>query len=180
VVPRVEADRVVGRGEYHTLDALFACGLEQIVAADDVGLQDRIPGALDRIAAEMQDAVDALADRLDLRHVGKIGCLEFLVLAEIGRRLQVAQHQVRIDRRQQLAQARADPAGGAGHQYAWHLFPLILATDLRSLAGNDSKLKRSGNATTRTANVRCSIAFSRLAPGHLLPRSGHPCTRSAV
>ena len=55
-----------------------------------------------------------------------------------------------------------------------------LSTDLRSLAGNDSKLKRSGNATTRTANVRRSIALSRLAPGDLLSRSGHPCPRSAL
>jgi hypothetical protein len=82
-------------------------------------------GPFDRIAAEMQDAVDAFADRLDLRHVGEIGRLELLVLSQIGRRLQIAQQQVRIDRRQQLAQGCADPAGGAGHQYAWHFVPLI-------------------------------------------------------
>ncbi len=48
----------------------------------------------------MQDAVDALADRLDLRQIGQFGRLEFFICAEIGRRLQVAQQQVRIDRRQ--------------------------------------------------------------------------------
>ena len=74
----------------------------------------------------MQDAVDAFADRLDLREVGQIGRLEFFVAAEIVRRLQIAQQQVRIDRRQQFAQARADPAGGAGHQYAWHFIPSVL------------------------------------------------------
>jgi hypothetical protein len=58
----------------------------------------------------MQDAVDAFADRLDLGEIGQIGRLEFLVLAEIGRRLQIAQQQVRIDRRLQLAQGCADPA----------------------------------------------------------------------
>jgi hypothetical protein len=57
----------------------------------------------------MQDAVDAFADRLDLRHVGEIGRLELLVLSQVGRRLQIAQQQVRIDRRQQLAQGCADP-----------------------------------------------------------------------
>ncbi|MEH2507319.1 hypothetical protein V1290_006130 [Bradyrhizobium sp. AZCC 1578] len=116
----------------------FPRRFEQIVAADNVGLQDRVPRTFHRVAAEMQDAVDAFADRLNLRHVGEIGRLELLVLAEIGRRLQVAQQQVRIDRLQELAQGCADPAGGAGHQYAWHLFPLNLAIDLRSLAGNDS------------------------------------------
>ena len=46
VMARIEADRVVGRGEHHALDALFARGLEQIVAADDVGLQDLCPRGL--------------------------------------------------------------------------------------------------------------------------------------
>ena len=56
--------------------------------------------------------------------IGKIGGLEFFVFAEIGRRLDVAEHEIRIDRRQQFAQARSDPARGAGHQYTWHFFPL--------------------------------------------------------
>lgn len=56
----------------------------------------------------MQDAVDALADRLDLCEVGEIGGLEFLVSAEIGGLLDVAEQEVGIDRRQQLAQARSD------------------------------------------------------------------------
>ena len=115
---------MVGGGEHNALDALLARGFEQIVAADDVGLQDVVPRALDRIATEMQDAVDALANRLDLREIGQIGRLEFFVLAEISRRLQIAQQQVRIDRRQQFAQARADSPGRTGHQYAWHFFPL--------------------------------------------------------
>ncbi len=51
----------------------------------------------------MQDAIDAFADRLDLCEVGEIGRLEFFTLAEIGGRLEVAEQQVRIDRRQQFA-----------------------------------------------------------------------------
>jgi len=109
------------------LNAFFPRGLEQIIATDDVGLQDLIPRPFDRIAAEMQDAVDALADRLDLREVSQIGRLEFFVRAEIGRRLQVGEQEVRINRRQQFAQGCADPAGRAGHQYAWHFFPLVRA-----------------------------------------------------
>jgi hypothetical protein len=71
----------------------------------------------------MQNAVDAVANRLNLREVGEIGRLEFFIRAEIGGCFQVAQQQVRIDRRQQFAQAAADSAGGAGHQDAWHFFP---------------------------------------------------------
>jgi hypothetical protein len=72
---------MVRRGEHHALDALLSRRLEQIVAADDVGLQDLVPGALDRIAAEMQDAVDAFADRLDLARSARSAALNFSSLA---------------------------------------------------------------------------------------------------
>src|SRR4051812_13210999 len=40
---RIEADRVVGRGKDHAFDTRLTGCLEQIVAADDVGLQDLVP-----------------------------------------------------------------------------------------------------------------------------------------
>src|SRR5262245_13091931 len=49
---RIEADGVVGRGEDDALDAVPARRLEQVVAADDVGVEDRLPWPLDREAAE--------------------------------------------------------------------------------------------------------------------------------
>jgi hypothetical protein len=64
---------MVRRREHDALDALLARRLEQIVATDDIGLQDVVPRAFDRKPAEMQDAVDALADRLDLRRIGQLG-----------------------------------------------------------------------------------------------------------
>src|SRR5436190_12664069 len=124
VMAWIEADRVVGRREHNALDALFVGRLEQIVAADDVGLMDLVPGAFDRIATEMQDAVDAVADRLDLGEIGKVGFLEFFAAGKAGRRVEVAEHEVRIDRRQHFSQRCSNSACGAGHQYAWHLFPL--------------------------------------------------------
>ena len=123
VVARIEADGVVGGGEHHALDALAARRLEQIVAADDVGLQDRLPRPFDREAAEMDDAFDALDGLLDLVELGEVGGDERLVVAEIGRRLDVAQPQLGIDRLQQLAQASADVAGGAGQQNTFHACP---------------------------------------------------------
>src|SRR4051794_34096196 len=57
---------------------------------------------------------------------------------------------------------------------------LLAATGLRSQADNDSKPRSRRNATTtRRANVRGKIP-RRLAAGDLLPRSGDPCTRSAL
>src|SRR2546423_4952189 len=66
VVTRVEADRMVGRGEDDALDTFPARRLEQIVAADDVGLQDRVPGPLSGDAAEVDDPVDAVHNLLDV------------------------------------------------------------------------------------------------------------------
>src|SRR5262245_41655761 len=138
VMARVEADRVIGGSEDHALDALAVGSLEQIVAADDIGLVDLVPSPLHRVAAKMQDAVNALADRLDLREIGKIGRLEFLVLCEIGGLVDVAEQQVRIDRRQQLAQGRSNSPRGTGHQYAWHLVPLFGCDHLRPSIDSDS------------------------------------------
>src|SRR4051794_6782664 len=71
----------------------------------------------------MQYAVDTLADGFDLGGIGKVGSFERFRCAEAGRGFHVAEHQIRIDRRQQLAQPRADFPGSAGHQYAWHFIP---------------------------------------------------------
>ncbi|MEY9984904.1 hypothetical protein ABH995_004241 [Bradyrhizobium yuanmingense] len=120
---RIEADGVVRRGEHHALDAFAVRRLEQIVAADDVGLEDLIPGAFDRITAEMENAVDALADRLALREIGKVRGLEFFIGAEIGRRLDIGQKEIRVDRRQQLPQAGADSARSSRHQNTRHVVP---------------------------------------------------------
>src|ERR1700692_3055686 len=141
-MPRIEPYRVVRGREHDALDALLARRLEQIVAADDIGLQDVIPRPLDRKSAEMQDAVDTLADRLDLRRVRQFCRLEFFVSAEIGRRFQVAQQQVRIDRRQQLSQACADSTGRAGHQYAWHFIPRS-----QSIESSMARLPHGGKAS---------------------------------
>src|SRR5664280_639635 len=70
VMPGIKSHGMVRRREHDALDTLPARRLEQIVAADDVGLQDVVPRPLDRKPAEMQNAVNALADRLDLSQVG--------------------------------------------------------------------------------------------------------------
>jgi hypothetical protein len=62
----------------------------------------------------MQDAVNALADRLDLRQIRQLGRLESFVSAEIGGRLEIAQHQIGINRRQEFSQTCADGSRCAG------------------------------------------------------------------
>ena len=120
LVARIEADGVIGGGEYHALDAGAAGGLEQIVSADDIGLQDRVPRAFDRVAAEMHDAVDAGDDFLDRGEVGEIGGHEIFIAREIGGLAQITPADARVEALQGLAQARADAARGAGDEKFFH------------------------------------------------------------
>src|SRR5258707_15607192 len=71
---RIEADRVVGRGKYDARHLGEPGGLEQVVATDDVGIQNGIPRPFHREAAEMHDAVDARAGAFDRSPVGEIVC----------------------------------------------------------------------------------------------------------
>src|SRR5277367_2642417 len=70
--PRIEADGVVRRGENDALDLVAPRRLEQIVAADNIGVEDAVPGLLDGFAAEVNDAVDAIDNFFHLREVGEI------------------------------------------------------------------------------------------------------------
>ena len=56
---RVEADGVVGGGKNDSLDASFPRFLEQIVATNDVGIEDGLPWPFDGEPAEVHDTVDA-------------------------------------------------------------------------------------------------------------------------
>ena len=118
----VEADDVVGGGEDDPPDALAARRLEDVVAADDVVLQDRLPGVLDRARAEVDDAVDAGAEPLDRRQIGEVGRDE--LLAGLGLDFDhVRQPERRVDPAQQRPDALADPAGGACDQDPVHASP---------------------------------------------------------
>src|SRR5207302_926714 len=70
---RIEADRVIGRREDDALDPFAPRRLEQVVAADDVGAEDRLPRAFDRMPAEMDDAVDPVDHSFHRRRIGEVG-----------------------------------------------------------------------------------------------------------
>src|SRR5262249_39576712 len=125
---RIEADGVVRRREHDALDPAAVRRLEQVVAADDVGLQDRVPGPFDRMAAEMHDALHALDRALDLGHHREIGLDESLVGGERGRRHPIAPTDVRIDALEQAAKMCADAAGGARYQNCLHADPPKMST----------------------------------------------------
>src|SRR5262245_50559532 len=107
-MPRIEADRVVGRSEDHALHTLASGGLEQVAAADDIGLQDGLPGALHGEPAEVDDTFNALDRLLHLVQVSKVCCNKALVGLQVGRYLDVAQPEVRVGRRKQFAQTSTD------------------------------------------------------------------------
>ena len=122
-LPRIEADRVVRRGEDDALDFLAPRRLEQVVTADDIGVENAVPGLLDRFTAEMDDAVDAVDELFDLGEIGEIGLHEGLVACHIGRRANIAPAQVWIDAVEKLAQPRADATRRARHQNCLHENP---------------------------------------------------------
>ena len=110
----MEAHGMVGRGEDHALHTRLLRGIEEVVAADDIGLQDGVPRALDGKAAEMDDRMRARHGGGDLVGPGQIGGDEGLAGQEIVGLHLVAQHQSGIARRQQGPDHGADAAGGAG------------------------------------------------------------------
>jgi hypothetical protein len=74
----------------------------------------------------MDDPLDVIDRLLDLLDAREIGGDEGLVVAEIGRPLDVAETQLGIDRLQQLAQAAADVAGRTRQQHAFHVSLSVL------------------------------------------------------
>ena len=80
----VIADHMVGRGEHDARATLPARRLVRVVQADDVGAVHRFPVGLDRLAAQVDDAIGALEQPLHRGHVGQIGLDEGLAVVELG------------------------------------------------------------------------------------------------
>ena len=78
LVAWVKTDGMIARRHDDALDAGASRCFEQIIGADDIGPKDRLPRALARNAAEMDDAVDAVDDALDCSHVEELGEIDFL------------------------------------------------------------------------------------------------------
>src|SRR5581483_10532700 len=72
------------------------------------------------MSAEMHNAVDALARSLDLVRFGQIRLDEAFIGLEVGRCFQVGEHELRVNRLEQLAQVRADTTGRSGDETALH------------------------------------------------------------
>ena len=111
----IEADHMVGAGEHDPPHALAPGCLEQVVAAGDVGLEHRLPVGLDRLPAQVDDAVDARADDLAGSEVAQIGDDHLLARPCRRRRHAVRQSQERIDASQIGAQALPDAARRTGN-----------------------------------------------------------------
>src|SRR5262245_57639186 len=95
-------------------------GLEQIVGADDVAVEDRVPGAFDRKAAEMDDALHTRDGALHLSDRGEVSLDEGFIRREVVRRLDVAPVDLGIDTCEELAQPGADVACCACDQDRLH------------------------------------------------------------
>jgi hypothetical protein len=111
----VEAYRVIAAGEHHPLHIRKPGRFEDIVGADDVRAEDRLPGPLDRIGAEMGDAVHALDGIGDGGRIGEVAGDRLFTLARVRDRLAVEQAQLVVGSQQRPQHARRH-AGSAGQQ----------------------------------------------------------------
>src|SRR5262245_5584422 len=106
---------MIGRRKYNPLNAGTICGFEQIIAADDVGSVDRIPGSFHGKSPKVHDAVDTGRNFLDLAIVREIGGDKF-VAAKLRGLADVADPNARVDSPKQPAQPRAHVASRTGNQ----------------------------------------------------------------
>ncbi len=75
LVARIEADHMVAGGKDHALHALAFRRFEQVIGADDVGVEDRLPLAFDGEGTEMDNARPCQRQPvLDCAKIGKVGC----------------------------------------------------------------------------------------------------------
>src|SRR5262245_64364446 len=111
---------MVGGCEYDPLHARPVSGFEQIIAADDVGTVDRLPGSFDGKSPKVHDAVDTGRDFLDLAIVREIGDDKFFVVAKLRGLADVADPDARVDSLEQSAQPRAKVASRNGNQNYFH------------------------------------------------------------
>ena len=76
-----------------------------------------------RHAAQMHDAVDALAEAQHGLQVGNVGGHELFALCRLAQVPDVGEAKLGIDAFQRLAQAAADVARRTGDEHAFHVAP---------------------------------------------------------
>ena len=104
---------MIAAGEHDAFDALDAGRLEQIVRADDVGAEDRVPVAFDGKVAQVNDAVDPGDGGSAGRPIAQVGLDERLIGPAIVQGDDVGQAQA-LAPFELPAQEAPDAAGGAG------------------------------------------------------------------
>jgi len=87
-----------------------------VVAAADIGIEDLLPGALHRGAAEMHDGIAAFDRRHHCRVIGQIKGDGLFIRRKVGDAVAAGQTQLPRQRRKTAAQFGAKAPCGAGDQ----------------------------------------------------------------
>ena len=124
LVAAIEADRVIAGGEDEPRHAVPPRGLEDVVAADDVGPEDARPRSLHRVAAQVHDRVDPPADAQAVGELRDVGADECFAGSQILHRPQVGQAQ-RVLPRQRAAEPEPHAARGPGDEDGLHGMPCM-------------------------------------------------------
>ena len=91
-----------------------ACRFVQMAQADDVGREDRFPGAVDRNPAHVDHRVNAFEQGLHGRAICQVALHDFFAVLCAGDRGQVGQAQHLRQGLEWRAQTAAEATGGAG------------------------------------------------------------------
>ena len=119
LIAAVEADRVIGGRDEEALDPVPAGGLDRVVEADDVGLEDVLPVVLAGLPAEMHHGIDALGDAQHVGELGDVRAHEGFARAQVADRLDVGEPEL-VFPGQLGPQEGADAPGGTRHQDCFH------------------------------------------------------------
>src|SRR5258706_2544698 len=162
LVAAVETRGMVARREEDPFRAVSARGLEDVVEAHDVGLENGFPRALQREAREGDDRLHPLGDGERVVHAGDVGLDELLAVGQSRDRLDVGKLE-RITPGELAAQVPAHVAGRTGDEDFFQCaLPLRMDefTELDIIRGPESRQDRP---MRKIVAMALSLMFSTLA-----------------
>src|SRR5690554_7929221 len=111
---------MVGTGEDHARP-LFARGLEDMVSAAEIGVEDLLEGVLGGQRAEVKNGLDALRHRQHCLPIPQIRLTPLDAVGQIIRYNQVAQHEAPGLASEVRCQVPPEKSGGPGQEESAHV-----------------------------------------------------------
>ncbi|MNV68999.1 hypothetical protein D3C71_1618780 [compost metagenome] len=155
---------MVAAGEHHAFDTLLARGFIQVVCADDVGLQDGVPGLLGRHTTQVHHGIHAFQQVQHGARIFEARWAHFFARCCFAQFRNVRQPQGGAIGLQARAQLAAQPTGGSGQQKSFK-------SDRRRVTGHGNH--RGSWYSGDTLGCTSSVVVQRRRNVPLLPPPPH-------